>query len=95
MLLNETQAVASPEITDDSDGLVATMADSTTTPVAEESQHQEVAIANTTTANSRARHRISLNDDVYSQIKQLAQSQDKSMTQIVNDALGEYLKNLE
>lgn len=91
----ETQTVASPAITDDGDGLVETMADSTTTPITEESDRQEVAIANTTTANGRSRHRISLNDDVYSQIKQLAQSQGKSMTQIINAVLGEYLKNLE
>ncbi|MBO3459672.1 sulfite reductase, ferredoxin dependent [Aetokthonos hydrillicola Thurmond2011] len=91
----ETQTVASSKITDDSDGLVETMADSTTTPLTEESERQEVAIANTTTANSRSRHRISLNDDVYTQVKQLAQSQGKSMTQIINAVLGEYLKNLE
>ena len=91
----ETQTVASPEITDDSDGLVETMADSATTAITEESERQQVAIANTTTANSRSRHRISLNDDIYSQVKQLAQSQGKSMTQIINAVLGEYLKNLE
>ncbi len=90
----ESQTVALTEITDDSDGLVETMADSTTTPITEESEHQEVAIANTTTASSRGRHRISLKDDVYSQIKETATRQGKSMTQLVNEALIEYLKNL-
>jgi len=89
----ESQTVAPPEITDDSDGLVETMADSTTAPITEESERQEVAIANTTTASSRGRHRVSLQDEVYSQIKEAATRQGKSMTQLVNEALQDYLKN--
>jgi sulfite reductase (ferredoxin) len=90
----ESQVVASPEITDDSDGLIETMADSTTAPITEESNHQEVAIVNTTTAPSRGRHRVSLHDEVYAKIKETSQSQGKSMTQLVNEVLTDYLKNL-
>jgi len=90
----ESQTVALSEITDDSDGLVETTADSTTAPVTEEIEHQEVEISNPTTAPSRGRHRISLHDDVYSQIKETATLQGKSMTQLVNEALIDYLKNL-
>ena len=89
----ESQTVAPPEITDDSDGLVETMADSTTAPITEESDRQEVAIANTTIAASKGRHRVSLQDDVYNQLKETAVSQGKSMTQLVNEALQDYLKN--
>ena len=89
----ESQTVAPPEITDDSDGLVETMADSTTAPITEESDLQEVAIANTTIAASKGRHRVSLQDDVYNQLKETAVSKGKSMTQLVNEALQDYLKN--
>lgn len=90
----ESETVAPPEITDDADGLVETMADSTTALITEESERQVVAIANTTTAASRRRHRITLQDEVYNQLKQLSERQSKPMTQLVNDALLEYLKNL-
>ncbi len=88
----ESQTVASAEITDDSDGLVETMADSTTAPITEESQRQVVAIENTTTASKKARHRISVRDDMYAVLKEAADRQGKSMTELVNEALKLYLK---
>jgi len=45
----ESQTAAA-EITDDSDGLVEAIADSTTTEITDDSNGREVAIANTTTA---------------------------------------------
>ncbi|MBR8833081.1 MAG: sulfite reductase, ferredoxin dependent [Stigonema ocellatum SAG 48.90 = DSM 106950] len=89
----ESETVASSEITDEDDGLIETMADSTTAPITEESEGQEVAIANRTTASSRARHRVSVQDEVYSHIKEAATRQGKSITQLVNEALQDYLKN--
>ncbi|MBW4625691.1 MAG: sulfite reductase, ferredoxin dependent [Brasilonema octagenarum HA4186-MV1] len=90
----ESQTVASPEITDDGDGLVEAMADSTTAPITEESDRQEVAIANTTTATSKNRHRVTLQDEVYDRLKEISQRQGKAMTNLVNEALLDYLKNL-
>jgi sulfite reductase (ferredoxin) len=90
----ESQTVAPPEITDDADGLVETMADSTTAPITEESERQEVAIANTTTATSKNRHRVTLQDEVYDRLKEISQRQNKPMTNLVNEALLDYLKNL-
>jgi len=46
----ESQTAAAAEITDDSDGLVEAIADSTTTEITDDSNGREVAIANTTTA---------------------------------------------
>ncbi|KYC40289.1 sulfite reductase [Scytonema hofmannii PCC 7110] len=88
-------AMKSDDITDDSDGLVETMADSTTAPITEESDGQVVAIANTTTAANKTRRRITLHEEVYTQLKEVSQSQGKPMTHLVNEALSEYLKNLQ
>jgi sulfite reductase (ferredoxin) len=63
---------ASAEITDDSDGLVEAIADSTTTESTDESNGREVAIANTTTAAGKGRRRISVRDGVYEQLKATA-----------------------
>ncbi|MBW4595881.1 MAG: sulfite reductase, ferredoxin dependent [Brasilonema angustatum HA4187-MV1] len=90
----ESQTVAPPEITDDGDGLVETMADSTTAAITEDSDRQEVAIANTTTATSKNRHRVTLQDEVYNRLKEISQRQGKAMTNLVNEALLDYLKNL-
>jgi sulfite reductase (ferredoxin) len=90
----ESQTAVAAEITDDSDGLVETMADSTTAPLTEESDRQEVAIVNTTTAASKTRRRVSLQDEVYNKLKEAAQQHGKSMTQLVNEALTDYLNNL-
>jgi sulfite reductase (ferredoxin) len=87
-------AVKSDEIPDDSDGLIETMADSTTAPITEESEGQVVAIANTTTATTKARRRITLNEEIYLQLKEVSQRQGKPMTHLVNEAISEYLKNL-
>ncbi|MCX7593541.1 MAG: sulfite reductase, ferredoxin dependent, partial [Fischerella sp.] len=40
----------------------------------------------------KARHRISVRDDIYAVLKQTADSQGKSMTELVNEALKVYLK---
>ncbi len=90
----ESETAVFSKISDDSDGLVETMADSTTASVAGESEEQVVAIANTTTASNKARHRISVKDEVYSHLKKAAESQGKSMTELVNNALKDYLENL-
>jgi sulfite reductase (ferredoxin) len=90
----ESQTVAPPEITDDADGLIEAMADSTTAPITEESERQEVAIANTTTATSKTRRRITLQDEVYNKLKEISTRQGKPMTNLVNEALLDYLKNL-
>jgi sulfite reductase (ferredoxin) len=70
------------------------MADSTTAPLTEESERQEVAIANTTTASSKTRRRITLQDEVYNKLKEISTRQGKPMTNLVNEALLDYLKNL-
>ena len=90
----ESQVVGEPEITDDSDGLVEAMADSTTAPIVEESGGKEVAIANTTIANSKGRHRVSVQDDMYVKLKAAATSQGKPMSELVNKALEAYFENL-
>jgi len=90
----ESQVVGEPEITDDSDGLVETMADSTTGAVVEESGGKEVAIANTTIASSKSRHRVSIQDDIYVKLKAAATSQGKPMSELVNKALEAYFENL-
>ena len=90
----ESQIVGEPEITDDSDGLVEAMADSTTAPIVEESGGKEVAIANTTIANSKGRHRVSVQDDMYVKLKAAATSQGKPMSELVNKALEAYFENL-
>ena len=90
----ETQIVVGSEVPDDSDGLIETMADSTTAEVTDESNGHIVAIANTTVASSKNRRRITLYDEVYTKLKETATSQGKSMTQLVNEAVQTYLKNL-
>ncbi|MFH7029035.1 MAG: sulfite reductase, ferredoxin dependent [Heteroscytonema crispum UTEX LB 1556] len=91
----ESETAVKAEITDDSDGLVETMADSTAAAITEESEGKVVAIANTTTANSRSRHRISIQDEIYNKLKETAISQGKSMTQLVNEAVEIYLEQQE
>ncbi|MBW4689286.1 MAG: sulfite reductase, ferredoxin dependent [Komarekiella atlantica HA4396-MV6] len=90
----ESQTVATAEITDDADGLVETMADSTIAEITEESGYQEVAIANTTIAIGKARRRVSLQNDIYIKVKETATRQGKPMTQLVNEAVVAYLNNL-
>ena len=90
----ESEVVGEPEITDDSDGLVEAMADSTTGAVVEESGGKEVAIANTTIASSKSRHRVSIQDDIYLKLKAAATSQGKPMSELVNKALEAYFENL-
>ncbi|GAA6614314.1 sulfite reductase, ferredoxin dependent [Scytonema sp. NUACC26] len=93
-LYESETAVKSDEIPDDSDGLIETMADSTTAPITEESDRQVVAIANTTTATNKTRRRITLHEEIYIQLKEVSQRQGKPMTHLVNEAISEYLKNL-
>ena len=90
----ESEVVGEPEITDDSDGLVEAMADSTTGAVVEESGGKEVAIANTTIASSKGRHRVSIQDDIYVKLKAAATRQGKPMSELVNKALETYFENL-
>ncbi|BAY28703.1 sulfite reductase, ferredoxin dependent [Nostoc carneum NIES-2107] len=85
-----TQAVATSEITDDSDGLVEAIADSRTA----ESEGQEVAIANTTIATYKTRRRVSLQHEVYDKLKAAAASQGRPMTELVHEALDAYFQNL-
>jgi sulfite reductase (ferredoxin) len=90
----ESQTTAEAEITDDRDGLVEAMADSTTAEVTDESNGKLVAIANTTTAAGKTRRRISLQDEVYERLKEAAARQGKPMTKLVSEAIEAYLKNL-
>ncbi|MEH2243606.1 sulfite reductase, ferredoxin dependent [Nostoc sp.] len=48
------------------------------------------------TANSanKSRHRVNLKEEVYSKLKEVAESQDKPMTQLVTEALEAYFQNL-
>ena len=85
----ETKKVA-PGVSDDSDGLVEAMADSTTAAVTEESGGNTVAIDNTTTAK-KLRHRVTVKDDVYSKLKEASENQGKPMTDMVNEAIKAYL----
>ncbi len=48
----------------------------------------------TTTSASKSRHRVSLKDDVYAKLKQAANSQNRPMTELVNEALEAYFQNL-
>ncbi|MBD2335493.1 sulfite reductase, ferredoxin dependent [Calothrix sp. FACHB-156] len=86
-----TQAVATSDITDDSDGLVKAIADSRTA----ESEGQEVAIENTTIATYKTRRRVSLQHEVYDRLKAAATSQGRPMTELVHEALEAYFQNLE
>jgi sulfite reductase (ferredoxin) len=89
----ESETAVKAETTDNSDALVETMADSNVAAIVEESEGQVVAIANTTTANSKSRHRISIQDEIYNKLKESSIREGKSMTQIVNEAVETYLKN--
>ena len=88
----EFQTTATSEITDDSDGQVEAMADSTTAEVTDNSDGQEVAVENTTTAASKVRRRISLQEEVYSKLKEAAARQGKPMTELVTEAIVAYLQ---
>ncbi|MBD2384656.1 sulfite reductase, ferredoxin dependent [Cylindrospermum sp. FACHB-282] len=47
------------------------------------------------TANgSKSRHRVSLREDVYLQIKEAAEKQDRPMTELVHEALDKYFQGL-
>jgi len=91
----ESQTAAAAEITDDSDGLVEAIADSTTTEITDDSNGREVAIANTTTAAIKGRRRISVRDGVYERLKETATHQGKPLTQVVNEAIEAYLKSTQ
>lgn len=88
----ESEIVEEVEITDDSDGLVEAIADSTTAPVTDESEGRVVAIANTTIATiGKARRRISVKDEIYIKLREAATRQGKPMSQLVNEAVEAYL----
>ncbi len=86
----ETKKVA-PGVSDDSDGLVETMADSTTAAVTEETEGKTVAIDNTAIAK-KLRHRVTVRDEVYDKLKQASESKGKPMTEMVNEAIKAYLE---
>jgi sulfite reductase (ferredoxin) len=86
----ETKKVA-PGVSDDSDGLVETMADSTTAKLTEETEGKTVAIDNTATAK-KLRHRVTVRDEVYDKLKQASESRGKPMTEMVNEAIKAYLE---
>jgi sulfite reductase (ferredoxin) len=48
----------------------------------------------TTTNPSKSRHRVSIRDEVYLQLKQAATAQNRPMTELVNDALAAYFEKL-
>ncbi|MDF5735369.1 MULTISPECIES: sulfite reductase, ferredoxin dependent [unclassified Nostoc] len=48
----------------------------------------------TANAASKSRHRVNLKEEVYSKLKEVAQSQGKPMTQLVSEALEAYFQNL-
>ncbi len=50
--------------------------------------------AKTRQSPSRSRHRISLNDEIYEKLKVAAASQGLPMTNLVNEALKDYLQKL-
>lgn len=86
----ETKKVA-PGVSDDADGLVETMADSTTAKLTEETEGKTVAIDNTAIAK-KLRHRVTVRDEVYSKLKQASESRGKPMTEMVNEAIKAYLE---
>ncbi|MEH1872420.1 sulfite reductase, ferredoxin dependent [Nostoc sp.] len=49
---------------------------------------------NTANAANKSRHRVNLKEEVYSKLKEVAQSQGKPMTQLVTEALEVYFQNL-
>ncbi|MBN3869482.1 sulfite reductase, ferredoxin dependent [Nostoc sp. JL33] len=48
----------------------------------------------TANAGNKSRHRVNLKEEVYSKLKQVAESQGKPMTQLVTEALETYFQNL-
>jgi sulfite reductase (ferredoxin) len=48
----------------------------------------------TTTNPSKSRHRVSIRDEVYIQLKQAATAQNRPMTELVNEALAAYFEKL-
>ncbi|MEH1827816.1 MAG: sulfite reductase, ferredoxin dependent [Nostoc sp.] len=48
----------------------------------------------TDNAASKSRHRVNLKEEVYSKLKEVAESQGKPMTQLVTEALEVYFQNL-
>ncbi|WP_353929814.1 sulfite reductase, ferredoxin dependent [Okeanomitos corallinicola TIOX110] len=48
----------------------------------------------TPTSSGKSRHRVSLRDDVYSQLKETAEQQGKPMTELVHEALDKYFQSL-
>ncbi|AVZ30527.1 sulfite reductase, ferredoxin dependent [Nodularia spumigena] len=48
----------------------------------------------TTNTVSKSRHRVSIKDEVYLKLKEAANSQDRPMTELVNEALEAYFQNL-
>ncbi|MCC5598218.1 sulfite reductase, ferredoxin dependent [Nostoc favosum] len=48
----------------------------------------------TANAANKSRHRVNLKEEVYSKLKEVAQSQGKPMTQLVTEALEAYFQNL-
>ncbi|MDH6059139.1 sulfite reductase, ferredoxin dependent [Chrysosporum bergii ANA360D] len=47
-----------------------------------------------TTSASKSRHRISIRDEVYAQLKEAAANRNRPMTELVNEALEAYFNNL-
>jgi sulfite reductase (ferredoxin) len=45
-------------------------------------------------SRAKIRHRIDIRDDVFQQIKKLAEEQGKSLPQMVTEAVASYLENL-
>ncbi|MEH2001721.1 MAG: sulfite reductase, ferredoxin dependent [Nostoc sp.] len=48
----------------------------------------------TANAGNKSRHRVNLKEEVYSKLKEVAESQGKPMTQLVTEALETYFQNL-
>ncbi|MEH1907362.1 MAG: sulfite reductase, ferredoxin dependent [Nostoc sp.] len=48
----------------------------------------------TANAASKSRHRVNLKEEVYTKLKEVAQSQGKPMTELVSEALEAYFQNL-
>jgi sulfite reductase (ferredoxin) len=46
------------------------------------------------TSSGKSRHRVSLRDDVYLQLKETAEKQDRPMTELVDQALDKYFQSL-
>ena len=46
------------------------------------------------TSSGKSRHRISLRDDFYAQLKETAEKQERPMTDLVHEALEAYFQTL-